>query len=56
MAENKRALALVAHPDDAEFMCCGTLTLLHERGWEIHLATMTPGDCGSELLGPEEIN
>lgn len=56
MSENKRALALMAHPDDAEFTCCGTMALLHQRGWEIHLATMTPGDCGSEQLGPEAIS
>lgn len=56
MTEKRRALALMAHPDDAEFTCCGTLALLHERGWEIHLATMTPGDCGSDQLGPEEIS
>lgn len=56
MNDNKRALALMAHPDDPEFTCCGTLAVLHERGWEIHLATMTPGDCGSEELGPEEIS
>lgn len=56
MSVNKRALALMAHPDDAEFTCCGTLALLHQRGWEVHLATMTPGDCGSEQLGPEEIS
>jgi len=46
----------MAHPDDAEFTCCGTLALLHQRGWEVHVATMTPGDCGSEQLGPEEIS
>ena len=56
MSDNKRALALMAHPDDAEFTCCGTLALLHQRGWEIHLATMTPGDCGSDSLGPAEIS
>ncbi len=56
MIENKRALAFMAHPDDAEFTCCGTLALLHQRGWEIHIATMTPGDCGSEQLAPEEIS
>lgn len=56
MSENKRALAFMAHPDDAEFTCCGTLALLHGKGWEIHIATMTPGDCGSEALGPEEIS
>jgi len=46
----------MAHPDDAEFMCTGTMALLHARGWEIHIATMTPGDCGSNDLGPEEIS
>jgi len=56
MTDNKRALALMAHPDDVEFTCGGTLALLCQRGWEIHVATMTPGDCGSEELGPEEIS
>ncbi len=56
MTDNKRALAFMAHPDDAEFTCAGTLALLHQKGWEIHIATMTPGDCGSEQLGPEEIS
>ena len=45
-------LALFAHPDDAEFLCAGTLFHLADRGATIHLATMTPGDCGSmELPG-----
>lgn len=49
-------LSLLSHPDDAEFLCAGTLArLVRERGWEAHLATMTPGDCGSAELGPEEI-
>jgi LmbE family N-acetylglucosaminyl deacetylase len=30
--------------------------LVQERGWEAHIATMTPGDCGSADLGPEEIS
>lgn len=55
-SDTKRVLACMAHPDDVEFTCGGTLALLHARGWEIHVATMTPGDCGSELLGPEEIS
>lgn len=50
-------LSLLAHPDDAEFLCAGTLArLARERGWEVHVATMTPGDCGSAALGPEEIS
>jgi LmbE family N-acetylglucosaminyl deacetylase len=37
----------MAHPDDAEFLCAGTLVRLAEAGWEIHMATLTPGDCGT---------
>ncbi len=56
MKNDKTVLSLLAHPDDAEFMCAGTLALLHDRGWDIHIATMTPGDCGSAELGREEIS
>ena len=56
MTENKVALACMAHPDDAEFACGGTLALLHQRGWQIHIAALARGDCGSEQLGPEEIS
>jgi LmbE family N-acetylglucosaminyl deacetylase len=50
------ALAVLAHPDDAEFLCAGTLLRLRrEHGWEVHVATMTPGDCGSAELPPDEI-
>ncbi len=49
------ALAFLAHPDDAEILCAGTLLRLAELGWEIHIATATPGDCGSTSLPPEEI-
>ncbi len=50
------ALALLAHPDDAEFLCAGTLArLAREQAWKIHIATMTPGDCGSMDMPPEEI-
>src|SRR5262249_41798266 len=49
-------LSILAHPDDAEFLCAGTLLrLAQEHGWGAHIATMTPGDCGSAELGPEEI-
>jgi LmbE family N-acetylglucosaminyl deacetylase len=50
-------LSVLAHPDDAEFLCGGTLLrLAREQGWEIHIASMTPGDCGSAELPPEEIS
>lgn len=49
-------LAVLAHPDDAEFLCAGTLLRLkREHEWEVHVATMTPGDCGSAELPPDEI-
>lgn len=48
-------LALMAHPDDAEILCGGTLALLAQQGWRIHVATATPGDCGSTTLKPKEI-
>lgn len=50
-----RILAIHAHPDDVEFQCAGTLALLKQRGCSITIATMTPGDCGSAELGPDEI-
>jgi LmbE family N-acetylglucosaminyl deacetylase len=50
------ALSVLAHPDDAEFLCAGALIRLgRERGWRVHIATMTPGDCGSAELPAEEI-
>ena len=53
----KVVLGVFAHPDDAEFLCAGTLLrLARERGWQVHIATMTPGDCGSAELPPGEIS
>ncbi|MBI3822343.1 MAG: PIG-L family deacetylase [Planctomycetes bacterium] len=41
-------LSILAHPDDAEFLCAGTLIrLAREHGCAIHIASMTAGDCGS---------
>lgn len=51
-----RVLSFLCHPDDAEFMCAGTLVLLKQKGYEIHIATQTAGDCGSATLGCEEIS
>ncbi len=56
MTTKKIALAIVAHPDDAEFFCAGTLALLRENGWQIHIATMTAGDCGTMQLTREQIS
>lgn len=49
-------LSVLAHPDDAEFLCAGTLLrLAREHQWHVHVATMTPGDCGSAVLPADEI-
>lgn len=48
-------LTVMAHPDDAEILCGGTLALLADRGWDVHIATASPGDCGSPDLEPEKI-
>lgn len=51
-----KVLAIVSHPDDAEFLCAGTLALLQKNGWEVFMATMTAGDCGSNSIGKKEIS
>jgi LmbE family N-acetylglucosaminyl deacetylase len=49
-------LSVLAHPDDAEFLCAGTLLrLAREHGWQAHIASMTAGDCGTVEHRPEEI-
>ena len=50
------ALAFMAHPDDAEMLCAGTLIRLAEAGWSVHIATATPGDCGSTTQPADEIS
>src|ERR1043166_8883496 len=49
-------LAVMAHPDDIEFTCAGTLALLKREGWRVHLATMTAGDLGSMKLSRPAIS
>ena len=51
----QRVLALFAHPDDMEFLCAGTLAHLAGHGLNIHIATMTAGDCGSTTLSAAKI-
>jgi len=55
-SQEKAVLSIQAHPDDAEFTCAGTLALLKQKGWQVHIATMTPGDCGSATLNRAEIS
>lgn len=53
---DKTILGIFAHPDDAEFVCAGTLSLLKKAGWITHISTMTAGDKGSAELTKEEIS
>jgi LmbE family N-acetylglucosaminyl deacetylase len=50
-----RVLAVGAHPDDVEFMCAGLLALLRNAGCQVHIATMSSGDCGSMSEEPETV-
>jgi len=55
LPNRRTVLAFLAHPDDAEILCAGTLIRLAAAGWEVHIATATPGDCGSSTLPADEI-
>lgn len=55
MVSELSVLAFMAHPDDAEFLCAGTLSRLKKQGCKIHIATMTAGDGGSAEFSNEEI-
>jgi LmbE family N-acetylglucosaminyl deacetylase len=45
------ALVLVAHPDDAEFMCGGTVAAWARDGCEVHYVVCTDGSAGSNEPG-----
>lgn len=47
-------MAIMAHPDDIEFVAAGTLLLLKDQGFEIHYMNLANGDCGSQVTSREE--
>lgn len=51
----KIVLGIFAHPDDAEIVCTGTLSLLKKAGWSVHIATLAPGDKGTAEYNREDI-
>ncbi|MBE3123661.1 MAG: PIG-L family deacetylase [Planctomycetes bacterium] len=55
MKDNRTVLAVMAHPDDIEFLCGGALGRLKKLGYTIHMANVSAGDCGSMEHGPDEI-
>ena len=44
----QRVLFVLAHPDDAEFLCGGTVALLAQEGKDIYYLLVTRGDKGSD--------
>lgn len=56
MPDVPTALSFLAHPDDAEILCAGTLIRLAALGWDVHIATATPGDCGTMTASRWEIS
>ncbi len=49
-------LAIVAHPDDIEFIMAGTLLQLALRGWTVHYMNVANGSCGSMSMDAESIS
>ncbi len=47
-AQPKRALVVMAHPDDIEFTCGGTAAGLAEEGWAVTFCLVTSGDKGTK--------
>jgi LmbE family N-acetylglucosaminyl deacetylase len=44
----KIALAVAAHPDDADFGCAGTAHLWSQQGWDFYYLVCTDGSKGTE--------
>ena len=45
------ALVLMAHPDDGDFMCGGTVAAWVRAGTEVHYVIITDGSAGSNEPG-----
>ena len=43
----KRVLVIVAHPDDADFICAGTCIQMARQGIEVTYMVLTNGDKGN---------
>ncbi len=51
------AMVIVAHPDDAEFLCGGTVAKWCAEGWTVYYVLATSGDKGTHdpELSPQEL-
>jgi len=52
---NPVVFAIGAHPDDIEFMMSGTLLLLKQAGYTIHVMNLCNGSCGTADEGHDAI-
>lgn len=52
-----RAMVIMAHPDDAEFMCAGTVAKWCAEGWDVYYVLVTGGDKGThdDSMHPEKL-
>lgn len=52
-----RAMVVMAHPDDAEFVCGGTIAKWCAEGWEVVYVVVTGGDKGTHdpAMHPEKL-
>lgn len=52
-----RVMAIFAHPDDADFLCSGTIARLVEQGYRAQYVLATSGDKGSDdhAATPEQL-
>jgi len=52
-----RAMVIMAHPDDAEFLCSGTVAKWCKEGWDVYYVLVTGGDKGThdESMTPEKL-
>lgn len=52
-----RAMVIMAHPDDADFLCAGTVAKWCAEGWEVIYVVVTSGDKGTHdpTMHPEKL-
>ncbi|MCX7618785.1 PIG-L deacetylase family protein [Tepidiforma sp.] len=52
-----RAMVIMAHPDDADFLCAGTVAKWCAEGWEVVYVVVTSGDKGTHdpAMHPEKL-
>ncbi len=52
-----RAMVIMAHPDDAEFLCSGTVAKWCKEGWDVFYVLVTGGDKGTHdpAMTPEKL-